>query len=326
MKVNFIDYIKIYCQSGNGGSGLIHFYRGKFINKGGPDGGNGGKGGDIIIKGNKEISNLLSLRYMKHIKAKNGNKGGKNCKTGLNGSNVILQVPIGSVIKNENKEIIFEITDHQEEKILMPGGKGGLGNFFFRSSTNQTPYYAQSGCLGLKGYIIIELKILADIGLVGLPNVGKSTLLSVISSNKKVKIANYPFTTIVPNLGVISYKNFRSLIMADIPGVIKGAAKGKGLGHQFLRHIERSSILLFIISSESLNCIQDYQILCKELKAYNIKLLYKKKIIAISKSDLLNDKSKRIIQKIFDSEKIIFFSSLTGLGVIELKKELFLIN
>lgn len=323
MKVNFIDYIKIYCSSGNGGSGLIHFYRGKFINKGGPDGGNGGKGGDIIVKGNNQISTLLSLRYMKHIKAENGKNGGKNCMTGLNGNNRIIEVPIGSVIKNENKEIIFEIVNHGEEKILMNGGKGGLGNFFFRSSTNRTPYYAQTGSPGIQGYIIIELKLLADVGLVGLPNVGKSTLLSVISSNKKIKIGNYPFTTIVPNLGVVSYDNSHSFIIADIPGIIQGASIGKGLGYQFLRHIERSSVLLFIISSDSHNHIKDYQILCNELESYNSNILRKKKIIGISKSDLLDKKSKKKIQNIFYNKKIIFFSSLIQQGIFDLKKLLF---
>lgn len=324
MKINFIDYVKIYCASGNGGSGLVHFYRGKFINKGGPDGGNGGKGGDIIIKGNNQLWTLLSFRYMKNIKAKDGQRGGINCMSGMNGSNIILEVPIGSVIKNENQEIIFEIINHGEEKILMHGGKGGLGNFFFRSSTNRTPYYAQPGCLGLQGYIIIELKILADVGLVGLPNVGKSTLLSVISSNKKPKIANYPFTTIVPNLGVVFYDNY-SFIMADIPGIIQGASIGKGLGYQFLRHIERSTVLLFIISGDSYNHVKDYQILCKELESYNLNMLHKKKIIGISKSDLLNNTSKETIQDNFFNTKIIFFSSLNQEGLMHLKNELFLL-
>lgn len=321
MNTNFIDHIKIYCKSGNGGSGLVHFHREKFITKGGPDGGDGGKGGDIILKGNNQMWTLLPLRYTKHIKAKNGENGGSSRLTGANGKNLILEIPVGSVIKNEFGKIIFEITKHEEQKVLMRGGKGGLGNWHFRSATNRTPYYAQSGLSGNEGYVIIELKLLADVGLVGFPNTGKSTLLSVVS-NAKPKIADYPFTTIVPNLGIVPYHDFKSFVMADIPGIIEGASSGKGLGSRFLRHIERNSVLLFVISSDSLNHFKEYEILLHEIKTYNPKLLYKKILISISKSDFLNEELKKAIQKEFNKHKIIFFSSITQEGIDDLKNEL----
>ena len=321
MRKNFIDFVKIYCESGNGGSGLTHFHREKFINKGGPDGGKGGKGGDIIIKGNSQILTLLSLKYTKVIKAENGKNGGKNNLTGANGCDVIIEVPIGSIIKNEYQKTLFEIIKNNEKKILFKGGKGGLGNWSFRSSQNQTPFYSQKGLLGEKGYIFIELKILADVGLVGFPNVGKSTLINTLS-NAKSKIGNYPFTTMTPNLGVIYNNLGSSFIMADIPGIIKGAHKGKGLGLEFLRHIERNSILFFIIPADSNNHLEEYKILIQELMLYNISLLKKKKIISISKSDILDIKSKKKIKENFYGKKILFFSSIKKIGLNMLKKQI----
>lgn len=321
MNSNFIDYIKIHCKSGNGGAGLVHFHREKFISKGGPDGGKGGKGGNIILRGNNQLWSFISLKYIKHIKAGNGKTGGPSCITGTNGNDITLEVPVGSIIKNELGKIIFEINKHREEKILMHGGKGGLGNWYFRSATNQSPRYSQPGLLGNEGYIIFELKLLADVGLVGFPNVGKSTLLSIIS-NAKPKISHYPFTTINPNLGIVSYRNFQSFVMADIPGIIEGASKGKGLGYKFLQHIEKNSILLFIIASDSLDHFKEYKTLLKELKTYNAKLIYKKIIISISKSDFLDNELKIAIQNQFKNHKVIFFSSITKEGIINLKDKI----
>ena len=266
---NFVDYVKIYCRSGNGGPGSAHLRREKFIPKGGPDGGDGGRGGHIILKGNNQMWTLLHLRYRRHIFAGNGESGGSQQSTGADGADVIVEVPLGTIARKENSdEILFEITDHGDEKILARGGRGGQGNTHFKSSTNQTPRYAQPGEPGIEEAFILELKILADVGLVGFPNAGKSTLLSVVSAAKP-KIADYPFTTLVPNLGIVSYRDDKSFVMADIPGIIEGAHEGKGLGIRFLRHIERNSMLLFMVPADSNNIKEEYEILVNELKMYN---------------------------------------------------------
>jgi len=316
---NFIDRIKIYCRSGNGGPGLVHFHRDKFTRKGGPDGGDGGHGGHIILRGNKNLWTLLHLRYMKHVIAENGEGGGSVNKTGKDGKDVIVEVPLGTIVKNdEDDELLFEITEDGEEKILLEGGMGGLGNWQFRSSTNQVPQYAQPGIPGKEEIKILELKILADVGLVGFPNVGKSTLLSVISAAKP-KIADYAFTTLVPNIGVVQYRDNRSFVVADIPGIIKGAHEGKGLGMQFLRHIERNSILLFLASAENLNIKEQYAVLLEELRNYNASLMIKERILVITKSDLLD---AELIQELsLDLPKIpfVFISSVSGFGIERLK-------
>ena len=303
---NFVDYVKIHCKSGHGGAGSAHLRREKYIPKGGPDGGDGGRGGHIIMKGNAHEWTLLPLRYTRHVKAENGQPGGKNQLTGRFGEDVYIEVPIGTIAKNEDGEIIGEILEDGQEVILMHGGKGGLGNEHFKSATNQTPRYAQ-------------LKVLADVGLVGFPNAGKSTLLSAISAAKP-KIADYAFTTLTPNLGIVDYRNYKSFVMADIPGIIEGAAEGKGLGHRFLRHIERNSILLFMIPADSENHYKEFQILENELKEYNPELLDKDFIISVSKSDLLDDELKKEISAEFPkNQQPIFFSGATGEGLIELK-------
>ena len=316
---NFVDYVKIYCRSGNGGAGSAHLRREKFIPKGGPDGGNGGRGGHVILKGNSQMWTLLHLRYKRHIFAGNGEGGGAQQSTGADGADVIVEVPLGTIAKKENSgEILFEITDHGDEKILAKGGRGGMGNTHFKSSTNQTPRYAQPGESGLEETFILELKILADVGLVGFPNAGKSTLLSVVSAAKP-KIADYPFTTLVPNLGIVPYRDDRSFVMADIPGIIEGAHEGKGLGIRFLRHIERNSILLFIIPSDSNNIKAEYEILVNELKMYNPELLDKKRLLGISKSDLIDEELKLEIRKDLPDISRVFFSSVTGDGINALK-------
>ncbi len=319
-KTNFIDYVKIYFRSGKGGAGSVHLYRAKNITKGGPDGGNGGKGGSIILKGNKQLWTLLHLKYRKNIVAKSGSPGASNNKFGADGKDEIIEVPLGTVAKDfETGETIFEITEHDEEKILLKGGRGGLGNTNFKSSTFQTPRFAQPGEPALEGARILELKLLADIGLVGFPNAGKSTLLSVVSAAKP-KIANYAFTTLTPNLGIVRYRDFRSFVMADIPGIIEGAADGKGLGIRFLRHIERNSHLLFMIPADSDDITKEYEILLNELRKYNPELLDKGRLLAISKSDMLDDE---LIDEIkTDLPKNIphvFISSITTYGITELK-------
>ena len=282
---NFIDYVKIFCKSGNGGKGSSHFRREKFAPKGGPDGGNGGRGGNIILKGNKQLWTLLHLKFTKHVIAENGGDGSGSNKYGSNGKDTIIEIPLGTIVKSsENSKKKLEILNHNEEKILLKGGIGGLGNDHFKSPTNQAPQYSQTGKVGIEEWVILELKVLADVGLVGFPNAGKSTLLSSISKAKP-KIGNYPFTTLTPNLGVVPYKDYKSFIVADIPGIIEGASEGKGLGIRFLRHIERNSILLFLIPFDS-NIKNEYKLLSNELKKYNKKLLEKKMIIAISKCDL----------------------------------------
>ena len=314
---NFIDHIKIFCKSGNGGRGSSSFRREKFVPKGGPDGGDGGKGGDIILKGNSQLWTLLHLRYTKHLKAENGEGGQGSKKHGKNGKDVVIEVPLGTIAKSaDNDNISIEILNHNEEKILLEGGMGGLGNVHFKTSTKQAPQYSQPGIQGIEEWINLELKVLADVGLVGFPNAGKSTLLSSISKAKP-KIGDYPFTTLTPNLGVIPYKDNLSFIMADIPGIIEGASEGKGLGIRFLRHIERNSILLFMIPVTS-EVDKEFKLLHKELKSYNKELLEKKIIIAVTKCDLLSEKELKEI-KFNLKQEIIKISSVTGYGLENLK-------
>jgi len=316
---NFVDYIKIFCRSGKGGAGSAHLRREKFIPKGGPDGGNGGRGGHIIVRGNDQMWTLLHLRYERHIFAENGERGSKQQSTGADGKDVIIEVPLGTVAKTaDTDQVIFEITINGEEKILAKGGRGGMGNTNFKSSTNQTPRYAQPGEQGIEGYYILELKILADVGLVGFPNAGKSTLLSVVSAAKP-KIADYPFTTLTPNLGIVSYREGKSFVMADIPGIIEGAHEGKGLGIRFLRHIERNSILLFMVPADSKNIREEYEILVRELRMYNPELLDKKRVLAISKSDLLDEELMDEVRRDLPDLQRVFISSITGLGITTLK-------
>ncbi len=320
---NFIDYVKIHCRSGNGGSGAVHFRREKHVPKGGPDGGDGGRGGHIVLKGNKQLWTLLHLKYKKHILAGKGGAGQGGNRTGADGNDAIIEVPLGTVAKRtQSTDSIAEITEDSQEVILLKGGKGGMGNEHFKSATKQTPRYAQPGEEGLEESLVFELKLLADVGLVGFPNAGKSTLLSVISAAKP-KIADYPFTTLVPNLGVVQYHDFKSFVVADIPGIIEGAAEGKGLGTRFLRHIERNSILLFMIPSDSEDIQQEYYILLKELEKYNPELMDKKKLVAISKMDLVDDIWKsNLLKKMSPSISPIFISSITGSGINKLKDEI----
>lgn len=317
---NFVDYVKIYCRSGNGGPGSAHLRREKFMPKGGPDGGDGGRGGHVILKGNSQMWTLLHLRYKRHIFAGNGGPGGQQLSTGADGNDVVIEVPLGTIAKKESTgEILFEITGHDEEMILARGGRGGLGNNHFKSATNQTPRYAQPGEPGIEDSFILELKILADVGLVGFPNAGKSTLLSVVSAARP-KIADYPFTTLVPNLGMVSYREDKSFVMADIPGIIEGAHEGKGLGIRFLRHIERNSILLFIIPADSRNIMDEYDILVNELKMYNPELLDKKRLLGISKADLVDEEIRNELRKDLPQLPRVFFSAITGEGISTLKE------
>jgi GTPase len=318
--VNFIDYVKFCSRSGSGGAGSSHFRREKFVPKGGPDGGDGGRGGHIILRGNTQLWTLLHLKYKKHVIASNGKPGEGSLKSGQDGKDMVLEVPLGTIAKNaETGEKIIEITEEGQEVILTPGGKGGLGNNHFKTPTNQTPRYAQPGQPGIEEWVILELKVLADVGLVGFPNAGKSTLLSVISAAKP-EIADYPFTTIVPNLGVVSYRDFQSFIVADIPGLIEGAAEGKGIGHRFLRHIERNSVLLFMISADSMDIKKDFEVLTEELRKYNPELLDKKRLLAVTKSDLLDEELKSEIKKELPKAiETVFISSITQEGIAELK-------
>lgn len=317
---NFIDYVKICCRSGAGGAGSAHFFRDSRTAKGGPDGGDGGRGGHIILRGNRNVWTLLSLKYRKHVIAKPGGPGRGNHSFGANGEDVILDVPLGTVAKDaETGEVHFEITKDGEKKIIVPGGRGGLGNSHFKSPTNQSPRYAQPGEPGREEWKILELKVLADVGLVGFPNAGKSTLLSVLSAAKP-KIANYPFTTLVPNLGMIQYRDGRSFVMADIPGIIEEAHKGKGLGHRFLRHIERNATLLFMIPVDADNIKQEYAILLNELEQYNPELLDKPRILAITKSDLIDEEMKGWIEaELPEGIPYIFISSVAQKGILQLK-------
>ena len=319
---SFVDYIKIFLRSGKGGAGSAHLHREKFVAKGGPDGGDGGRGGHIILRGSRNVWTLLALRYQKHLFAGNGGCGGSAGSTGADGDDVIIEVPLGTVAKDaETEEVLCEITEDGEQKILLKGGRGGLGNLNFKSATNQTPRYAQPGEPGKEGWFILELKVLADVGLVGFPNAGKSTLLSVVSAAKP-KIANYPFTTLVPQLGIVSYRDGASFAMADIPGIIEGAHEGKGLGLRFLRHIERNAVLLFLIPADSDDIVKEYDVLLNELKLYNPELLDKPRLLAISKCDMLDDELKAEIAKNLPPIETIFISSVAQIGLMELKDKL----
>ena len=322
---NFVDYVKINVASGKGGKGSTHLRREKYVAKGGPDGGDGGRGGHIILKGNPQFWTLYHLKFKRHFKAENGGDGGKNRITGSNGKDIYIDVPLGTVVKNSiDEKLLFEITEDGEEKIICEGGMGGRGNWHFKSSTNQTPRYAQPGIAKQDMQITLELKVLADVGLVGFPNAGKSTLLSVIT-DAKPKIGNYEFTTLKPNLGIVNYKDFKSFVMADIPGIIEGASDGKGLGHYFLRHIERNSTLLFMIPADSNDIVQSYNVLLNELKKYNSELLDKSRLIAITKSDLLDGELEKEIElELVESIKVpfIFISSISNVGLSKLKDKI----
>ncbi|MBL7472837.1 GTPase ObgE [Robertkochia sediminum] len=323
---NFVDYVKLYVSSGKGGQGSSHLHREKYVAKGGPDGGDGGRGGHVIVKGNKNLWTLFHFKFKKHFKAGHGEAGGKQRSSGAYGQDVYLEVPLGTVIKDtETGEKLFEITEEGQEKILVKGGKGGLGNWNFKSSVNQTPRYAQPGLPGEERNITLELKVLADVGLVGFPNAGKSTLLSAITSAKP-KIADYEFTTLKPNLGIVQYRDFKSFVMADIPGIIEGASEGKGLGHYFLRHIERNSTLLFLIPADSKDIAAEYNVLLNELKKYNPELLDKQRLIAISKADMLDEELKEELTAELKKElkglDFIFISSVAQQGIQELKDRL----
>lgn len=317
---NFIDYVKIYCRSGKGGKGSTHFHREKFIPKGGPDGGDGGRGGHIILKGNKNYWTLLHLKYAKHIFAGDGGDGGASRSFGKDGADKIVEVPCGTVVYDaDTGEFLCDVTADQQEVILIKGGRGGLGNWHFRTATNQTPRFSQPGEPRVERNIIMQLKVLADVGLVGFPNAGKSTLLSVVSAAKP-EIADYPFTTLVPNLGIVSYRNNQSFCMADIPGIIEGASEGKGLGLRFLRHIERNAILLFLVPADSDDIKKEYEILLNELKQYNPELLEKQRILAITKCDMLDAELMEAIKPTLpDDLPAVFISSVSGLGIEQLK-------
>lgn len=310
---NFIDYVRIFCASGNGGNGSTHLRREKYIPKGGPDGGDGGDGGSIILRGDKQYWTLIHLKYRKHIKAEHGEAGSGGLRHGANGKSVILDVPLGTVAKDaQTGETICEIIEHGQQEILVKGGRGGLGNDNFKTPTRQTPRFAQEGEPGKEGWYILELKILADVGLVGFPNAGKSTLLSAVSAAKP-KIADYPFTTLEPNLGIVSYRDGRSFVMADIPGIIEGAHQGKGLGLRFLRHIERNSMLLFVIPADSDDIMAEYRTLLKELEKFNPELLDKERVIGISKSDMLDSELRREIEsQLPENTECVVFSSVSG--------------
>lgn len=323
---NFVDYVKIYIASGKGGKGSTHLHREKFIEKGGPDGGDGGRGGHVIFRGNKNLWTLFHLKFLRHVKAGHGGDGGSSRSTGADGEDKIIEVPLGTVIKDKyTGDFICEITDHDQDVVMAKGGKGGLGNWNFRSSTNQTPRYAQPGLYGEEKEVILELKLLADVGLVGFPNAGKSTLLSVLTAAKP-KIADYPFTTLKPNLGIVPHRNSQSFVMADIPGIIEGAAEGKGLGHYFLRHIERNSVLLFLVPADAKDFKHEYEILTDELRRYNPEILDKDRMLVISKADLLDDELKAEVKAYmtehFSHVPWIIMSSVAQQGLLELKDKL----
>lgn len=317
---NFVDYVKICCRSGAGGAGSMHFLRDKRNPKGGPDGGDGGRGGHIILQGNRNVWTLLALKYRKHVLAGNGTNGSGQNKTGADGEDIILEVPLGTVAKDaETNEIHFEITEHGQKKILVPGGRGGQGNQHFATPTNQAPRYSQPGEPGREEWKILELKVLADVGLVGFPNAGKSTLLSVLTAAKP-KIANYPFTTLVPNLGIVNYRDYRSFVMADIPGIIEKAHEGKGIGHRFLRHIERNATLLFMIPADTDSIRKEYDILINELRMYNEELLDKPRVLAITKADLIDEELQELLQpEIPEGIPYLFISAVAQKGLVELK-------
>lgn len=316
---NFVDYVKIYCRSGKGGSGSAHLHRAKYVPKGGPDGGDGGRGGHIILKANRNYWTLLHLKFTRHIFAGNGESGGASRSFGKDGKDVVIEVPCGTVVFDaDTGEFLCEVTEDGETVVLLKGGRGGLGNWHFRSATNQTPRYAQPGEPAQERSVILELKLLADVGLVGFPNAGKSTLLSVVSAAKP-KIADYPFTTLEPNLGIVSYRDNRSFVMADIPGIIEGASEGKGLGLRFLRHIERNALLLFMVPADSNDIAGEYQILLNELSSFNPELMDKQRVLAITKSDLLDDELKASIVRELPEIPYVFISSVTEEGIQELK-------
>ena len=322
---NFVDYVKVYVASGNGGKGSVHLHREKYITKGGPDGGDGGRGGHVIVRGNANLWTLVTFKFKRHFKAGHGGHGSKNRSSGADGDDVYMDVPLGTVVRDtQTNAILFEITENGEEKIVAQGGMGGRGNWHFKSSTNQTPRYAQPGIPGEEQQITLELKVLADVGLVGFPNAGKSTLLSVMTAAKP-KIADYEFTTLKPNLGIVEYRDYQSFVMADIPGIIEGAAEGKGLGHYFLRHIERNATLLFLIPADSKDIANEYAILLSELQRYNPELLDKQRLIVISKSDMLDDELQEEMQRELDQElgvPYLFISSVAQKGLQELKDAL----
>lgn len=319
---NFVDYVKINCRSGNGGSGSAHFIRNRLTAFGGPDGGDGGRGGHIILRGNKQMWTLLHLKYSKHVKAEHGGSGGEQMSTGKTGQDVILDVPLGTIARDpETGEQLFEIVDDGQEIILAPGGRGGKGNDHFKSSTMRTPRFAQPGEPGVDEWKILELKLLADVGLVGFPNAGKSTLLSVISAARP-EIADYPFTTLRPNLGMVAYRDNKSFVMADIPGIIEGAHEGKGLGLRFLRHIERNSVLLFMVPVDSDNIAKEYNILLNELKQYNPELLDKERLLAVTKCDIFDDEMLEDLKVDIPDVPYVFISSIAGKGIQQLKDKL----
>ena len=316
---NFVDYVKIYCRSGNGGKGSSHLHREKFVAQGGPDGGDGGRGGHVILKGNSQLWTLIHLKYRKHVFAEDGGAGSSCRSTGADGGDVVIEVPLGTIARDsETGEVLCEITEHDETAILMKGGRGGLGNWNFKTSVNQTPRYSQPGEEGVENWVVLELKILADVGLVGFPNAGKSTLLSVITSAKP-KIADYAFTTLEPNLGIVEYRDFKSFVIADIPGIIEGAHEGKGLGLRFLRHIERNSMLLFLIPADSKNIKEEYEVLLNELEMFNPELLDKRRVLAISKCDMLDAELTEAIAADLPKIPHIFISSVANIGLRELK-------
>ena len=323
---NFVDYVKMHLTSGKGGQGSAHLRREKYIPKGGPDGGDGGRGGHVILRGNSNLWTLYHLKFKRHYKAGYGGAGSKQTSTGADGEDVIVEVPLGTVVRDsETQNIILEITEDGQEFIIARGGKGGLGNDHFKSSTNQTPRYAQPGLDGVEVDITLELKVLADVGLVGFPNAGKSTLLSVVTAAKP-KIANYEFTTLKPNLGIVKYRDHQTFVMADIPGIIEGAAEGKGLGHYFLRHIERNSTLLFLIPADADDIKKQYDILLDELRRYNPEMLDKDRLIAISKCDMLDEELQAEMKQELDIDfkgiPYLFFSSVAQQGLMELKDKL----
>ena len=320
---NFIDHVKLHARAGKGGAGAVHFRRERFVPKGGPDGGDGGRGGHVILQGNAQLSTLLHLRYRKHVSAEHGQSGARSMRSGATGTDVILQVPLGTVAKDaETGQVLLEITQDGTQAILMPGGRGGLGNVHFKSATQQTPRYAQPGEPGAEGWVVLELKLLADVGLVGLPNAGKSTLLSVVSAAKP-KIAAYPFTTLVPQLGIVAYRDDQSFVMADIPGIIEGAAEGKGLGTRFLRHIERNAVLLFVVAADTPDVAHTYAMLVQELKAHNPELLDKPRLLVLSKMDLLDvEAQQNLVNTLPPKIDHVRISALTGQGLGLLKDKI----
>lgn len=324
---NFVDYVKICCRSGAGGAGAVHLHRDKLTAKGGPDGGDGGKGGSIVVRGNAQLWTLLHLKYRKHVIADPGEPGGSSLKTGADGEDIILEVPLGTVARDaETGEKAFEIEADGQEEVLVPGGRGGKGNAFFKTSTLQTPRFAQPGEPGLEEWKVLELKLLADVGLVGFPNAGKSTLLSVVSAAKP-EIADYPFTTLVPNLGMVRYRDNKSFVMADIPGIIEGAHAGKGLGSRFLRHIERNAVLLFMIPVDTRDIRKEYEILLSELKLHNPELLDKRRVVAITKCDMIDDELREALRPELPDDRqsdgttvpVLFISAVAAQGITELK-------